>query len=67
VLRLRLEEIGGEIVGEGGNASGALELFRTLRPQLVTLDLLMPEIGGVERQIAISLDSRKKHQKPPWS
>jgi hypothetical protein len=34
---------------------------------LVTLDLLMPEIGGVERQIAISLDSRKKHQKPPWS
>ena len=48
VLRRRLEEIGCEIVGEAGNASAALELFRTLRPQLVTLDLLMPPAGGVD-------------------
>jgi two-component system, chemotaxis family, chemotaxis protein CheY len=45
VLRRRLEEIGCEIVGEAGNASAALELFRTLHPQLVTLDLLMPQVG----------------------
>lgn len=48
VLRCRLEEIGCEIAGEAGNASEALELFRTQHPQLVTPDLLMPQAGGVD-------------------
>jgi two-component system, chemotaxis family, chemotaxis protein CheY len=51
VLRRRLEEIGCEIVGEAGNASEGLELFRTLHPQLVTLDLLMPQSGEVDAKL----------------
>jgi CheY-like chemotaxis protein len=46
VLRRRLEETGCEVVGEAGNASEALESFRTHHPQLVTLDLLMPQSAG---------------------
>jgi len=56
VLRHRLVEICCEVVGEAGNASEGLELFRTLHPQLVTLDPLMPQAGGSGRQITVSVD-----------
>jgi DNA-binding response OmpR family regulator len=48
VLKLHLERAGFEVVGEAGNASEGLELFRTLHPQLVTLDLLMPQVGEID-------------------
>ena len=42
----RLPEL--DIVGEARNGVEAIELFRRHRPALVTMDLTMPELGGVE-------------------
>ena len=46
-------EAGWEVVGEAGNGLEAVELYDRLRPDLVTMDLVMPEMGGLEalRQI----------------
>jgi two-component system chemotaxis response regulator CheY len=46
-------EAGWEVVGEAGNGLEALDLYDRLRPDLVTMDLVMPEMGGLEalRQI----------------
>jgi len=46
-------EAGWEIVGEAKNGAEAVELYRALRPDLVTMDLVMPIMGGNEalRQI----------------
>ncbi len=46
-------EAGWEVVGEAGDGSEAVTLFQTLRPDLVTMDLVMPVMGGLEalRQI----------------
>jgi two-component system chemotaxis response regulator CheY len=43
LLRKRLEQIGCRIVAEAAESESGLELFRAYRPQLVTLDLLMPD------------------------
>jgi DNA-binding response OmpR family regulator len=45
-IRMRLEEIGWQ-VRDAGDALRARSLFREMRPQLVTLDVVMPEAGGV--------------------
>ena len=46
-------EAGWEVVGEAANGLEAIELYDRLRPDLVTMDLVMPEMGGLEalRQI----------------
>jgi len=46
-------EAGWEIAGEAKNGAEAVELYRALRPDLVTMDLVMPIMGGNEalRQI----------------
>jgi len=36
-----------EIVGEAGDGKSAVELFRVLRPDLVTMDIVMPEMDGL--------------------
>lgn len=47
VLRRVLEHDGHfEVVGEARNGNDALELVRTAAPDLVVLDLAMPERGG---------------------
>jgi len=48
VIRHHLEQIGCRITGEAENAALGLKLFRELRPQLVTLDLIMPAVDGVD-------------------
>lgn len=52
IMRMRIREIalqaGWEVVGEATNGSQAVELFRELRPDLVTLDIVMPQMDGVE-------------------
>ncbi|MBF0127855.1 MAG: response regulator, partial [Magnetococcales bacterium] len=48
-LRALLErEEGIEVVGEATNGRQAVALVRELRPSLVTLDLEMPVMGGLE-------------------
>ena len=41
-------EAGWEVVGEAGNGSEAVAMYDRLRPDLVTMDLVMPEMGGLE-------------------
>ncbi|WP_042422114.1 chemotaxis-specific protein-glutamate methyltransferase CheB [Comamonas granuli] len=49
LLRAILEgEDGIEVVGEAANGRQAVELVRALRPSLVTMDLEMPVMGGLE-------------------
>lgn len=52
-LRELLEEEGYSVVGEAGRGDQAVELVRSLRPDLVILDVKMPGIDGIEaaRQI----------------
>jgi two-component system, chemotaxis family, chemotaxis protein CheY len=54
-------EAGWEVVGEAGDGSSAVSLYQQLRPDLVTMDLVMPVMGGLEalRQIrAIDPDAK---------
>jgi DNA-binding NarL/FixJ family response regulator len=37
-----------EIIGEAGNGSEAVELARTLKPDLILMDLVMPEMDGIQ-------------------
>jgi two-component system chemotaxis response regulator CheY len=37
-----------EVVGEAANGVEAISLYKKLNPDLVTMDLVMPEKGGIE-------------------
>jgi two-component system chemotaxis response regulator CheY len=43
-----LEKLGGSVVGEASNGLEAIDLFGTLHPDLVVLDITMPQLDGVE-------------------
>ncbi len=47
VVRQHLECAGCEVVAEAQTASQAIDLFRTVRPQVVALDAGLPQSGGV--------------------
>jgi two-component system chemotaxis response regulator CheY len=51
-MRMMLKDIlvkgGYEIVGESSNGKDALEAFDKLHPDLVTMDITMPEMDGIE-------------------
>ncbi len=54
LLRIALRTHGGfEVVGEAANGADAVELARTLRPDVVVLDLGLPDIAGQEVLIQI--------------
>jgi two-component system, chemotaxis family, chemotaxis protein CheY len=37
-----------EVVGEGENGKDAIQLYRELKPQLMTMDITMPEMNGID-------------------
>jgi two-component system chemotaxis response regulator CheY len=41
-------EAGWEVAGEAANGAEAVEQYRRLRPDLVTMDVVMPEMTGLE-------------------
>lgn len=46
-------EAGWEVVGEAGDGAQGVSLYQELRPDLVTMDLVMPVMGGIEALRAI--------------
>jgi two-component system chemotaxis response regulator CheY len=52
IMRAMIKDIarqaGWEIAGEATNGRECLERYRELSPDLVTLDIVMPELDGVE-------------------
>ncbi len=47
-LRQIITRQGWEVVGEGDSGIDALELVKNLKPDLLTLDIIMPEMDGIE-------------------
>ncbi|MBA3340916.1 MAG: response regulator [Gemmatimonadaceae bacterium] len=43
-----LTQAGLEVVGEAASGAQAVERYKALRPDLVTMDIIMPEMGGIE-------------------
>ncbi|RYZ73032.1 MAG: response regulator [Proteobacteria bacterium] len=48
MIKSHLNRLGYTVVGEGVNGVEGLELARTLRPDFMTLDIIMPEMDGIE-------------------
>ena len=62
IMRRRIrdiaEESGWEVAGEAANGVEAVALFQAERPDLMTLDIVMPEMDGVEAlKRVMALDS----------
>lgn len=56
-FRALVEELPGvEVVGEADNGREALVLVESLKPQLVLMDIAMPEMNGLEATARISHD-----------
>ena len=47
-IRDTLERAGIQVIAEAENGRRAVELYSTLRPDLVVLDITMPEMNGLE-------------------
>ena len=43
-----LQQAGFEVVGEAETGLQAVEKYKQLRPDLVTMDIVMPEMGGID-------------------
>ncbi|MEO8450957.1 MAG: response regulator [Gemmatimonadota bacterium] len=43
-----LTQAGFEVVGEAETGEQAIEKYRQLKPDLVTMDIVMPAMGGIE-------------------
>lgn len=43
-----LSQAGFTVVGEAENGKQAVEKYQELKPDLVTMDIIMPEMGGIE-------------------
>jgi two-component system chemotaxis response regulator CheY len=50
-----------EVVGEAGNGREAVEKYKELKPDLVTMDIIMPEMDGIEAvKNIVAFDSSAK-------
>ncbi|MCL5780206.1 MAG: response regulator [Firmicutes bacterium] len=56
-MRMMIKNIltknGYEVVGEAENAAIALKMYKDLKPDLVTMDITMPEMDGIQGVKAI--------------
>ena len=48
LIAAQLQQVGCEIVAEAETAADGLSLFNELRPNLITIDLMMPKKGGMD-------------------
>jgi len=55
-LKEMLEEEGHEVVGEARNGAEAIKLTRELHPDIVFMDITMPDVDGIEAASVISAE-----------
>lgn len=48
-----LKQAGFEVVGEADTGAKAVEQYEALKPDLVTMDIVMPDMGGIDAVRAI--------------
>jgi DNA-binding NarL/FixJ family response regulator len=54
--RMLLESAGYEVIGEAADGASAIEAANTLRPDVVLLDIILPDIDGFEVAAALAMD-----------
>ncbi|MDF2984957.1 MAG: response regulator [Eubacterium sp.] len=60
-LRTMLEKNGFEVAGEAENGLEAIKLYKKLEPDIVTMDITMPELDGVQAlKTILQLDPKAK-------
>ncbi|WP_026888566.1 response regulator [Clostridium beijerinckii] len=60
-LKTMLEKNGYEVVGEAENGRKAVEMYKMLTPEIVTMDITMPDMDGIEALTEImEFDSKAK-------
>lgn len=59
IIRHYLAEAGCQVVGEARNALQGLKLFRKLRPNVVTLDLMMPKVFDMDSMAVLRTMKRE--------
>ena len=61
MLRNIFVESGFEVAGEAGSGVEAVERYRELSPDLTTMDIVMPELNGIEAlKRIVALDPRAR-------
>ena len=53
-----LQQAGFDVVGEAETGSQAVDKYRELRPDLVTMDIVMPDMGGIDAVREITSSTR---------
>ena len=56
MLKDILKQSGFEVVGEAQTGKEAVERYKQLKPDLVTMDIVMPDMGGIDAVRAIIKD-----------
>lgn len=55
-LRKTLENMGHQVVGEAGDGSKAVDMAREMKPDIVILDIKMPEMDGIDAAKVITTE-----------
>lgn len=60
-LKQLLEKYNFQVIGEAGNGIEAVKLYKELKPDIVTMDVTMPEMDGIEAvQMIKEIDEQAK-------
>lgn len=61
LIKSALEKNGFAVIGEAGNGREAVKFYKTLKPDIVTMDITMPDMTGLEALSSImEFDSKAK-------
>ena len=58
-LRNMLEQAGHEIVAEAVDGAEGVEKFKIYRPDITTMDITMPKLGGIAKVIMVTAAGQK--------